>query len=79
MILQVLGYLLVFSYAHISLAAPVESDQFYDAGNSKEDIIQLLAGYDIDKLRDMLSQSGVYHNLYNVSLDIDINLFFNHI
>ena len=67
-------YILVLSFAHKSLAAPVESDQFYDAGNSKEDIIQLLAGYDIDKLRDMLSQSGVYHNLYNVSLNIAINL-----
>ena len=77
-ILQVLGYLLVFSFAHKSLAAPVESDQFYDAGNNKEDIIQLLAGYDIDKLRDMLSQSGVYHNLYNVSLNIAINVLVNH-
>ena len=73
-----LGYLILCIFAHKLFAAPVELDQFYGAGNSKEDIIQLLAGYDIDKLRDMLSQSGVYNNLYNVSLNIDKSFLFNY-
>ena len=74
-----MGYILICIFAHKSLAAPVELDQIYESGNSKGDIMQLLAGYDIDKLKDMLSQSGAYHNLYDVSCNNGINLFFNHI
>ena len=46
------------------LAVPIDLDALYDTQNSKEDINQLLAGYDIDKLKDILSQAGLYDVSY---------------
>ena len=53
-------YLFLCLLSTESFAAPIELDALYDTQNSKEDIKQLLAGYDIDTLRDILGQAGLY-------------------
>ena len=53
-------YLFLCQLSTELFAAPIELDALYDTPNSKEDIKQLLAGYDFDTLRDILGQAGLY-------------------